>query len=59
MKRSPRRLGLLLAGILLAAAGLLLPRALPAATFDPTALAYAQGGLFGIGLLLVLRALRA
>ncbi|MBL0422821.1 hypothetical protein JI739_20970 [Ramlibacter sp. AW1] len=55
--RSPRW-GQLLLGLALIAVGLLLPSVLPAGSMDKSLLAYAQGGLAGMGLLLVLRWLR-
>ena len=53
-RRSPY--ATLLLGLLLIAAGLLLPSFMPAQALDhKTLLEFAQGGLAGMGLLLVLR----
>lgn len=48
----------LLLGLALAAAGVFLPQLLPAAAIDRTAMEFAQGGLVGMGILLVLRWVR-
>jgi hypothetical protein len=53
-----RRHSLLLFGLALGAAGIFLPQVMTGVVIDRTTMEFAQGGLVGMGLLLVLRWVR-